>query len=91
MKYQEDKVLAEVLEYIKGTYNEHYVGKGDIQMVDFWHSMGSLETTARDTAMKYLTRFGKKQGKNKKDLFKAIHYTILMWYAANDSEQTVVK
>jgi len=89
-KYNEDKALAAIEEYLNGTYGQHYVGDGDVQTVDFWRSLGSLETTARDTAIKYLARFGKKGGKNRKDLLKAIHYIILMMYALDleDNEKT---
>ena len=80
-KYKEDKALEVIAEYINGTYGQHYVGNGEIQTVDFWKSLGSLDTTARDTAIKYLARYGKKDGKNRKDLLKAIHYIILMMYA----------
>lgn len=86
-KYNEDKALEEIKRYLDGTYGQHYVGDGDIQTVDFWHSLGSLETTARDTAIKYLARYGKKAGKNRKDLLKTIHYTILMMYALDMEEQ----
>lgn len=80
-KYNEDKALQAITEYLESTYDQHYVGDGDVQTVDFWRSLGSLETTARDTAIKYLARFGKKGGKNRKDLLKAMHYIILMMYA----------
>ena len=86
-KYNEGKNLDKVLQYINSTYGQHYVGNGEIQTVDFWESLGSLETTSRDTAIKYLARYGKKGGKNEKDLLKAIHYIILMMYAA-DKEET---
>jgi hypothetical protein len=79
-KYNEDKYIEDIQSYVDSTYGQHYVAK-DIQVVDIWHSIGSLETTARDTAIKYLIRYGKKQGKNKKDLLKAIHYIILMMHA----------
>lgn len=82
-KYKEDKALEIIAEYINSTYGQHYVGDGEIQTVDFWKSLGSLDTTARDTAIKYLARYGKKDGKNRKDLLKAIHYIILMMYALN--------
>lgn len=81
-KYEEDKAMAKIREYINSTYGQHYVGNGDIQTVDFWESLGSLETTCRDTAIKYLARYGKKGGRNPKDLLKAVHYIILMMYAA---------
>jgi hypothetical protein len=80
-KYKEDVALKKVTDYINSTYGQHYVGNGDIQTVDFWESLGSLETTCRDTAIKYLARYGKKGGRNEKDLLKAIHYIVLMMYA----------
>ena len=81
-KYNEDKYLSDIQKYLDGTYGEHYVAK-DIQVIDIWESLDSLETTARDTAVKYLCRYGKKGGKNRKDLLKAIHYIILMMYAVD--------
>lgn len=83
-KYLEDVSMEKIQAYIDGTYGQHYVGNGEIQTVDFWESLGSLETTARDTAIKYLARYGKKGGRNEKDLLKAIHYIILMMYANRD-------
>lgn len=88
-KYNEDKALAAIKEYLDGTYGQHYVGDGDVQTVDFWRSLGSLETTSRDTAIKYLARYGKKAGKNRKDLLKTIHYVILMLYALDLEEQAL--
>jgi hypothetical protein len=86
-KYNEGDILAEVQAYIDSTYGQHYVGNGEVQTVDFWESLGSLDTTARDTAIKYLARFGKKGGNNRKDLLKAIHYIILMMYATREDSQ----
>lgn len=86
-KYKEDVSIDKLVGYINSTYGQHYVGNGDIQTVDFWESLGSLETTARDTAIKYLARYGKKGGRNEKDLLKAMHYIILMMYARPEQEQ----
>lgn len=86
-KYNEGQSLQNIEDYLKGTYGQHYVGDGDVQTVDFWRSLGSLETTARDTAIKYLARYGKKGGKNRKDLLKAVHYIVLMMYALDLEEQ----
>ena len=83
-KYNEPQILLEVSKYLESTYGQHYAGNKEIQTVDFWHSLGSLDTTARDNAIKYLARYGKKGGKNRKDLIKAIHYIILMMW---DQEQ----
>lgn len=78
--------LLEAIEYIGQTYSQHYVGLTEIQTIDVWESLGTLETTSRDTAIKYLMRYGKKKGKNKADLLKAIHYIALMLYCY-DKEQ----
>lgn len=86
-KYNEDNILRQLQNYIDSTYQQHYVGKNNIQTIDMWQALGSADTTARDTALKYLMRFGKKDGLNKKDLLKAMHYTILLWhftYGDND-------
>lgn len=77
----EKETLLEAIEYIGQTYSQHYVGLTEIQTIDVWESLGTLETTSRDTAIKYLMRYGKKNGKNKKDLLKAIHYITLMLYS----------
>ena len=45
-----------------------------------------IETTSRDTAIKYLARYGKKGGKNRKDIMKAMHYCVLMLYALDLEE-----
>lgn len=85
--YNEQHNLELIQQYIDSTYGQHYVGNKEIQTVDFWESLGSLETTARDTAIKYLARYGKKEGRNKKDLLKAVHYIILMMYSLDKHEE----
>lgn len=79
-RFREDSILKDALDYINGTYAQHYVGKEEIQTIDVWDSLGSVDTTARDTAIKYLMRYGKKDGHNKKDLLKAIHYIVLLYH-----------
>jgi hypothetical protein len=82
-KYDEYASIEEVLEFIKTTYGAHYSDNQGTQVIDMWKAQGSLETTARDTAQKYLARYGKKDGYNRKDLLKAIHYIILMMHCDN--------
>ena len=78
MRFSEDKFLEDVRNYIERTYNQHYVGKKEIQTIDVWETLGSVDTTCRDTAIKYLMRYGKKGGHNRKDLLKAVHYIVLL-------------
>ena len=86
-KYDEDKILQEVHDYIKSTYGEHYAG-GDrnIQIQDVFEQMAISEEFTRGSAMKYLFRFGKKNGKNRKDLLKCMHYVCLLYHYAFKSE-----
>ena len=84
-QYEEDKILEEVKEYIAGTYSEHY-GDQNIQIQDVFDQMGISEAFTRGAAMKYLFRFGKKDGKNRKDLLKCIHYCCLLYHYAFKSE-----
>ena len=78
-QYDEDKILEEVKEYIAGTYSEHY-GDQNIQIQDVFDQMGISEAFTKGAAIKYLFRFGKKEGKNEKDLLKCIHYVILLYH-----------
>ena len=84
-QYDEDKILEEVKEYIAGTYSEHY-GDQKIQIQDVFDQMGISEAFTRGAAIKYLFRFGKKDGKNRKDLLKCIHYCCLLYHYAFKSE-----
>ena len=79
MKYNEDKILKEIGDYIKGTYGQHYaqVSKGT-QVQDLLRDIGIDKDFCQANAIKYLCRYGKKAGYNRKDLLKAIHYIVLL-------------
>jgi len=83
-RYNEGKILREVEAYLSSTYKGHYVGgETKIQTLDLIDSIGDSESFCRSNAIKYLSRFGKKEGKNQKDLLKVIHYAILLYHFAN--------
>ena len=86
-KYEEDAILKQAEEYIAKTYELHYTSdKGNYQTLDLIESIGDAEAFCRSNAIKYLSRFGKKDGKNKKDILKAIHYcTLLYHFSFNDN------
>ena len=82
-KYHEDVVLKEVREYLGGTYRSHYASsESKTQTLDLIEGIGDAEPFCRSNAIKYLSRFGKKNGKNRLDLLKAIHYCILLYHFA---------
>ena len=75
-KYNEDNTLAELNEYINSTYDEHY-SKNKFQATEFIIDAGHGEGFCIGNIMKYAQRYGKKDGKNRKDLLKVIHYAII--------------
>lgn len=80
-KYEEDLTLKEIREYLSSTYNAHYTSKDSkTQTLDLIESIGDAEPFCRSNAIKYLSRFGKKGGKSKQDILKAIHYCILLYH-----------
>lgn len=89
MKYGEEDFLQLCAEYIEGTYDQHYVGENNIQTVDVWGALGSAKTTTRDTAIKYLMRFGKKKGNNIDDLLKAVHYIVLLHHFTFEADNAI--
>ena len=82
-KYNEDVILKEVRDYLGGTYRSHYASpESKTQTLDLIESVGDAEPFCRSNALKYLSRFGKKDGKSKQDILKAIHYCILLYHFA---------
>ena len=78
-KFNEDKILKDIKDYIDLTYNQHY-GNGKYQATDMIIDSGHGEGFCIGNIMKYAMRYGKKDGKNIKDLQKIIHYAIINIY-----------
>ena len=80
-KYEEDLTMKEVRDYLSATYKSHYTSQDSkTQTLDLIESIGDAEPFCRSNAIKYLSRFGKKNGKSKQDILKAIHYCILLYH-----------
>ena len=88
-KYEEDKTLKEVEQYLSSTYHSHYTSEqSKTQTLDLIESIGDAEAFTRSNAIKYLSRFGKKNGKSKQDILKAIHYCVLLYHFAGLHKNT---
>ena len=78
-KYNEDKILKQLEQYIAGTYSQHYVdrtGGGTEQTLDkIKHNR--REGFCAGNITKYTDRYDTK-GTPRADLFKVLHYTILL-------------
>ena len=86
-KYEEDVILKELRDYLSGTYRSHYANDNKTQTLDLIDSIGDAEAFCRSNAIKYLSRFGKKDGKSKLDILKAIHYCILLYHFSGITKQ----
>lgn len=85
-KYNEPKALEELKAYIDATYGEHYA-QSKIQTTEFVIDAGHGEGFTIGNIMKYAQRYGKKNGKNRKDILKVIHYAIMLLYV-HDTQNT---
>jgi hypothetical protein len=79
-KYAEDSIIADFKAYIDKTYGQHYQTENNVQCFDAWIALDDATPTFRNTAIKYLWRYGKKSGNNKDDLMKVLHYTMMCLY-----------
>jgi hypothetical protein len=78
-KYNEGDLISEIQNYIDGTYGEHY-STNNYQATEFIIDGGHGEGFCIGNIMKYAQRYGKKNGYNRKDLMKIIHYAIIAMY-----------
>lgn len=75
-KYDEPSFINNLLTHIDYTYNSHY--SGGIQVVEYIMSNAETLDYLKGNAIKYIHRYGKKNGHNDEDLYKAIHFIIMM-------------
>lgn len=88
-KYKEDEIIKDLLTHIKSTYSEHYTFEGGQQALDIFHTISPdlAKHYSLANALKYLLRYGKKEGKNYKDLMKALHCIILLAYFEHKKDE----
>jgi hypothetical protein len=75
-KYSEERILKEIKEYVDATYGEHY-SQNKFQATEFIMDSGHGEGFCIGNIMKYAQRYGNKDGHNRKDLMKVLHYAIM--------------
>jgi hypothetical protein len=75
-KYSEDRILNEIKEYVDKTYGQHY-SQNKFQASEFIMDSGHGEGFCIGNIMKYAQRYGKKNGYNRDDLMKVLHYAIM--------------
>lgn len=88
-KFEEDATLAELKAYIDSTYSQHY-SQNKFQATEFIIDGGHGEGFCIGNIHKYAQRYGKKDGRNRKDLLKILHYAIIMMHVHNLHERNYV-
>jgi hypothetical protein len=91
-RYNEDKTLKELKSYIDTTYNQHY-SRDKFQATEFIIDGGHGEGFCIGNVLKYAQRYGKKDGRNRKDLLKILHYAIIMLHVhdLNEGNENEIK
>ena len=81
-KYHEDEILKDIQEYVSRTYQGHYTGTKHefrkVQTIDLMAARDIAPQFCQANILKYGSRYGSKDGKNKTDLLKVIHYAMLL-------------
>lgn len=88
LKYNEEKLLDELRNYIIGTYGQHYsAGNDSIQTLDLIEACGDAEAFCRSNILKYASRYDKK-GTARRDIIKILHYGLLLLHFSDKSTVT---
>ena len=88
-KYEEDKSIKDLKDYVSSTYSGHYTTKGsNVQTLDLIESVGDAESFCRSNAIKYLSRYDKK-GQARRDILKAMHYCLLLYYFSGNTKNEI--
>ena len=81
-KYHEEDILKDIEEYVSSTYQGHYTGTKHefrkVQTIDLMAARDIESQFCQANILKYGSRYGSKDGRNKKDLLKVIHYAMLL-------------
>lgn len=86
-RFNEPALIEELRRYVDATYSEHYAsGPNDIKPIqtnEFIMSQCTTTEPLKHSVMKYAARYGKKDGYNRKDLLKILHYALI-WLNYHD-------
>lgn len=75
-KFNEGQLLVDLREYVNSTYRAHY-SQNKFQATEFILDCGHGEGFALGNVLKYVQRYGRKNGYNRDDLMKVLHYALI--------------
>ena len=76
-KFNENVIVNDVMNYVNKTYESHYAQTKNYQATEIIIDQGHGTGFCMGNILKYAQRYGKKQGRNRDDLMKVIHYAII--------------
>ena len=85
-KFNEGAIIQELQKYVDDTYVGHY-SKNKFQSTEFIIDCGHGMGFALGNVLKYAQRYGKKDGANRKDLMKILHYAIIAMHQHDLNQQ----
>ena len=77
MKFNEQQNINQLQTYVESTYSKHYAAPNGVQSMDLISASGLGLDFCLGNVLKYASRYGKKNGANREDLMKIMHYTRL--------------
>ena len=84
-KYNEQKSIKDLVEYVDATYDQHY-SRNKFQATEFIIDGGHGDGFCIGNIMKYAQRYGNKEGYNRKDIMKVLHYALIQLYVHDTRE-----
>lgn len=85
-KFNEPKLIEDFKQYIDSTYSEHY-SKKRFQSMEFTIDAGHGMGFCMGNCQKYTQRYGTKNGYNRKDILKILHYALLALHVHDLNEE----
>ena len=86
-KFNEYQNLIELKDYVDSTYDSHY-SKDKFQATEFIIDSGHGEGFCLGNILKYAQRYGKKEGKNRNDILKVLHYALIALHVHDEESKT---
>jgi len=75
-KFSENVIVNDIIDYVNKTYGSHYANS-KYQATEIIIDQGYGTGFCMGNILKYAQRYGKKNGRNKDDLMKVIHYAVI--------------
>jgi len=78
-KYNEEELIEQLRQYVDSTYDQHY-SLNKFQATEFIIDSGHGMGFCIGNIMKYAQRYGTKNGYDRNDLMKVLHYALMCLY-----------